>query len=149
MLSEGKRNRGQVQQTSATSTQPLTQFVMSRMFAETSEQHFVNEAVKESFKNFLETKKHDAMTPYGSRDRPLTAGPLQGILHAGLTLDIRVFYEIRGRKPHTVYLYFIATHDESGTAGGKGFNIQKSWAKRIKRAKRDEFNIESQDPTQE
>ena len=148
MLGEGRRDRPQ-QTANQPAPQQLTQFAFSHMFAETSEKHFQNPAVKEKFTEFLNTKKHNAMAPYGSKDYPLRTGPLSGVLHAGLTPDISVFYEIRGRNPHIIYLYFIATHDESGTSGaGRGHNIQKSWAKRVQRSRQQEFNIESQDPDQ-
>jgi hypothetical protein len=142
MLPEGRQDQPP--------SQALTLFAFSRMFAETSEYHFKNALVKERFQSFLETKKHNAMTPFGGKDYPIKAGPMAGILHSGLTSDISVFYEIRDRDPHRVYLYFIATHDEAGIASrGKNLRLQKNLGRKIQTARDQEFNIESQDPTQE
>jgi len=121
---------------------PQTRFRFSELFLETSEQHFKNSLVTERFDSFLDTKKINAMTPFGSNDKPLGVGPMAGILHANLTHDIRIFYTVRDRNPHTVYLYFVATHDESGTVGGgRRSNIQKNWAKRIQNINKNEFGI--------
>ena len=151
MIEEGKKNRrpAQAEPTPAqpTATSANTQFAFSKMFAETSQRHFQNPAVEARFRDFLAHKTSNAMTPFGKKDYPLGEGPLAGILHAGLTSDVSVFYEIRGRNPHIMYLYFIATHDESGTVGGgKRLNVQRSWADRVAASRKTEFNIENLDP---
>lgn len=147
MIDEGKKDR---RPELAQPVRPAgnTQFAFSRMFAETSEKHFQNPAVEARFREFITHKTANAMTPFGKKDYPIGEGPLAGVLHAGLTHDISVFYEIRGRNPHVMYLYFIATHDEAGTVGGgKRRNVQKSWADRVEASRQQEFNLEDLDPT--
>ena len=89
-------------------------------------------SIASALERFLEHKKNDPLKPYGRRDYPFIGdGPLSGIHHAHLSLDISVFYKIVGRDPRQLRLYGIFSHAESGTGQPARRGLQKNLKTRI------------------
>jgi hypothetical protein len=111
-----------------------TLFRTCALFDESLVKHGRN--VLAAFAEFKKIKESNAMTPFGSKDRPFTGdGPLgmhkPRIIHAGMTKDISLFYSISGQNPQIISLYGFFTHDESGIGQPSKPNIQKAVVKKI------------------
>jgi hypothetical protein len=89
--------------------------------------------VTAKFKDFVEWKnlKLDA---YGSKDYPMNSrAPLgsmvPGLMHAGLTQDVSVFYKIHGRKPRYLDIYGLFRHKDIGIGNTPNIKKQQKYAK--------------------
>lgn len=114
-----------------TGTRPSVVFSRCALFEEALARYKNNQRVIDAFNHFVLHKAQNAMTPFGSKDRPFPGGRLKGFIHAGLTHDVSIIYKISGRNPSVVYLYTIASHDESGTGQPPNLKRQDQLLKRI------------------
>ena len=69
----------------------------------------------QAFRDFIEWKCDNPLTPFRSRDKPFSAGPIKGIPHATLNNDVCVVYEISGTNPRTLLIHGLFSHDDLGT----------------------------------
>jgi mRNA-degrading endonuclease YafQ of YafQ-DinJ toxin-antitoxin module len=107
-------------------------FKTCKLFDETKEKHFRNAKIKEAFGEFLKLKSKNPMEKFGSKDTPFAGnGPFHGLLHAALSNDIRIIYELKGKNPTTLFIYYVGTHDESGTGQPANIKRQKQLKSRI------------------
>lgn len=104
-----------------------------KLFEETSAVHFKkNKAAAEKFVEFLLAKKADPMAPFGAKDYPFKGdGPLHGLKHAALANDLRIIYDIEGKDPRVILLYYVGTHDEMGTGQPPNIKRQKQTKTKI------------------
>jgi len=111
-----------------------TVFRTCGLFDDTLKSH--GSAVLKAFIDFKKTKEINAMTPFGSKDRPFAGdGPFgmmkPRLIHAGMTKDISLFYYISGQNPQVISLYGFFTHDESGIGQPAKPAIQKALVKKF------------------
>lgn len=112
------------------SNEPKVQFSRCAFFEQTFQRYKTNARIVDALNHFIIHKSQNPLAPFGGKDRPFSAGPLKGILHASLTNDVSVLYKLGGRDPTIVYLYAIASHDEAGT--GHPSNPKRMQQTRIK-----------------
>lgn len=119
----------------------MVEFHTSKMFYKTSRKHFKNKKIKEAFDAFLLVKSANPMEQFGSKDYPMRGkGPLNGVLHAGLTNDVSVFYQIKGKNPTNIYFYAIASHDEIGVGQPPNRKRQRMFKKKIDNTHKKDFD---------
>ena len=85
---------------------------------------------------FMDVKRTNPNTPYGSSDKPFAANgnygsAVPGLRHAHITHDLSIVYRVDGRN---IYLYGFYTHDELGTGNPANMRKQASMADRFKNA---------------
>lgn len=94
-------------------------------------------------KQFILFKKDTPTAMFGRKDSFFSGSgsPLKGFLHAGLTNDISVIYNVGGANPTVLRLYAIGTHDELGTSPhAKGNNRMNQMRTKIDNTGFDERN---------
>jgi mRNA-degrading endonuclease YafQ of YafQ-DinJ toxin-antitoxin module len=112
---------------------PSVVFKISKTFQETQKKYESNEQLKRRLSEFLLFKKNTPTAQFGAKDKPLTnAGHFNGMMHAGLTFDLSIFYTIEGSNPKTIKLYGIYSHDEAGTGTPPNIKRQQSLSSRFK-----------------
>lgn len=112
------------------------QFHSAKEFVDTFKHHAINTpGVKEAMKSFLDQKKNDPLSKFGSKDYPLGNHfdkSVPGILHAGLTHNKSVFYTLSGSgDTRHIHLYGIYGHDDAGFGQPPNIKKQKSLAKKL------------------
>jgi len=108
------------------------EFKLCKLFRETTKDVFKkNPKAAQVFKDFMAAKTNDPMQPFGGKDLPFKGGDLKGYLHVALAHDLRLIYKIGGKNPTYIYLYFVGTHDESGTGQPPNPKRQKQLAQKL------------------
>jgi hypothetical protein len=100
---------------------------------------FANSVARNRFggqNGFMEVKRKNPNTPFGSSDKPFvpngkygTAVP--GLRHAHITHDLSIVYKVDGTD---IYLYGFYTHADLGTGNPANLRKQDSMADRFRNA---------------
>ena len=116
---------------------PVTQLRITSLFKETQAKYANDPRISKRFKDFIDLKSANPIAKFGSKDYPIAAGPLKGLMHAGMDYDVSLFYSLQGKNPTVITLYGFFTHDESGTGQPQRRNRQQGLADRIDHTKID------------
>lgn len=114
---------------------PPVVFKLGSVFKETAVKHSIDTpGVKEALENFKKAKSENPLAPYGGKDYKLGnhfEKAVPGMLHAGLTNNVSVFYTLSGANPKVIHLHGVFNHDEAGIGQPANINRQKSSSKRM------------------
>lgn len=91
--------------------------------------------VRAKFREFMEIKRNNPNSQFGSSDKPFRSSgkfinQVPGLRHAHITFDLSIVYKVVNG---VVYLYGFYTHDELGTGQPANINKQDSMAGRFSR----------------
>lgn len=99
--------------------------------------------VLNNIRDFMDTKRNNPLSPYGSSDKRFSSGGnysgvVPGLAHAHVTPDLSVVYRVEGG---TVYLYGVYSHADLGTGTPSKQAKQQSMAGKFSRMNFNENSI--------
>lgn len=130
-LNEAKKQK----QPEVAYTGPAVVVRRGSVYNETAVKHSVDTpGVRDALVDFQKEKLANPTAAYKSKDYKLGNHfdkAVPGMMHAGLTNNVSVFYTLSGANPKTLHLHGVFTHDEAGIGQPANINRQKQVSKRM------------------
>lgn len=120
----------------ATPSGPSVVVDVCPMFDETFARHVTgDDQLKRKLSEFIAFKINNPIGKFGSKDSGdagnMFGREVDGIRHAYITHNLRIWYTVSGMNPRHLRLYAILSHDESGTGQPNKTQVMKNVAKQM------------------
>lgn len=133
---ESSKKKKQPALVSVTPSGPSVVVDVCPMFDETFTRHVKDDdQLKRKLGEFIAFKINNPIGKFGSKDSGdagnMFGREVEGIRHAYITHNLRIWYTISGLNPRHLRLYAVLSHDESGTGQPNKVPVMRNVAKQM------------------